>query len=138
VQVDQVDRERVIAQLRAHAAGGAIGSAQLQARTELAMRAETRDELVSALGGLDAAPRPRAQPVGEAELMFASPPRRRRSFLERQILICGGLLAFWLIVCAATGSSAIWYLLTIIGSLVGFGLRIARGDRPRGSLGRHT
>lgn len=122
---------RVVAQLKAQAAEGALSAAQLEARMELAFRARTRPDLEAALGGLEGNARARAAAASAYGLGGGAPAKRRRSPVERQLLTGAVFLVFWLVVCAVTGVSATWYLVTIFGSMMGTAFRIARGKRRR-------
>lgn len=132
-RLTESDRMRVVAQLKVYAADGALSGGELESRMESAFRARTRADLDAALAGLAPNSRARAEAVGTYGLSNGAV--RYRSPLRRQLLTGSLFLAFWLVVCALTGASAMWYLLTVAGSLIGFTIRLVRRDRRRAFRG---
>ena len=131
---NEADRLRTVEVLRSVASEGGLSSIELSDRVELAFRARSLGELDALTEGLSSSPEGRAALIMSGALSPGPKRRRRRSFVERQLLLAGAFLVFWVLVCALTHSSAIWYLVTILGSLTGLCYRLARGERRKSTL----
>lgn len=126
----------MIALLRAQREEGTLSSGELDERIELAYRARTLGELDDLAQSAAVAPHLQAQVLLAHGLATPTTPKRKRSFLERQLIYSGGVFLFWVVVWAVTGMGLIWFLLLVLTTAAGFTLRIARGERRSGLLRR--
>ncbi len=129
------DRSRVARILRANADEQRLSTRELEERLEHAYRAKTLSELDAVIADLDGTKRLDAGVVMAMGLPV-SPARKRASFLQRQIMLTGAFLLFWIVLWAVTGAGTEWLVLIVVSSATGLTFRLARGDRAKSRRGR--
>jgi hypothetical protein len=118
LRVSDGDRDRVVDDLRAHAAEGRLTVEELEGRVQRALAARTAGELAALTGDLPERPAPRP----------AARRWRDRPEVRSYLAVTGLLVAIW----ALAGAGYFWP----VWPAVGWGFFILTGPQGRGRAGR--
>ena len=134
IRASDDDRERVVDELRRHAAEGRLDVAELEERIERALAARTQGELAVLTRDLPAERQPEPP----------APARRRRSRARPELGLFVAVMSLLIVIWAVSGAGYFWPLWPLVGwgffvlgpgrAFGGCGGRHRRGRSARGMI----
>ena len=132
VRVGDAERQAVVDQLRTHLGAGRLTIDEFEQRTELALHARTRGDLVPLMADL---PEVRTRPAGPPARPYVAKSRPNDAWdvlFRIHVAVWGVLSVFFVLLGLATDALAIWPIYPILGIGLSVGVHGAVKKAVRG------
>ena len=123
LRASDADRDRVVDDLREHAAAGRLATEELEERIDSVLAARTHGELKQVVADL-----PKLKDRRRAEARRAAAQRALREHIRTYLMVMGLLVAIW----ALTGMGYFWPVWPALGWGIGVACHAASTPRRRG------